>query len=76
MDPLVSHSGLPRGETVHGPDPGRKINAPTAPTSSSSQGANWLVIVLLVVLAAGAAIGIGFTGPTLDVDSAATLPAE
>jgi serine/threonine protein kinase len=66
---------LPRGETIGGPDPGARARvAETASERPRRRGVPLFVLIILLALGAGAALGIGLTGPTIDLDEAATLP--
>lgn len=75
---LSLSGGLPRGETVLGADPARQVAVSSRATEETGGSGRWrwLILVLLLALGVGAAVGIGFTGPTLDIESAATLPSE
>lgn len=71
---LSEDFSLPRGETISGPDP-QVAPAPTpAQKAPTSRGVPLFVLIILLVVGAGAALGIGLTGPSIDLDEAATLP--
>ena len=67
---------LPRGETIGGPDPGMAVVREVPAGAPRRRGVPAFVVIILLLLGAGAALGIGLTGPSIDLDGAATIPAD
>ena len=68
------NTGLPRGVTVGGPEPGRQA-MPEATEKPKGSLLSWILLMLFLAIGIALALGIGLTGPNIDLDEASSLEA-
>ena len=74
-EPRSDGSGLPRGVTIGGGSR-HPERAPSDPNNGQTLpfARKWLFLAFFFVIAIALALGIGLTGPTIDIEKAATIP--